>query len=85
MMLLLSDFLNLNGYNSLWDKYHDKSEVKKVAGLHGWIIENKKDFQIDLFQAQEYKALYHYKKAFKNNDWDTMLKMMFDYWNLEIV
>lgn len=83
MMLLWLDFLNLNGYASLWDKYHDTSEVKNVSGLHDWIVANKKDFQNFLFQNHYFKTLYLYKKAFKNNDWDTMHEIMLEFWEIE--
>ena len=61
----------------------DTSEVKNVSGLHDWIVANKKDFQNFLFQNHYFKTLYLYKKAFKNNDWDTMHEIMLEFWESE--
>lgn len=81
MMLMLLDFLYLDGYRSLYDKYHDKSGLTRAE--HDFCVIYRKQVESEMFRAFKFRKCLELKRAYKNNDWNTVYEILLEWMRLD--
>lgn len=77
-MLRVLDALNLDGYRSLWDKFHDEGrEVYRPERY--WVNENYRSVFGDMFHHLRFKKCLEMRRAKRNREYLTLYYMMQQY------
>lgn len=78
LMLKVLDALNLDGYRSLWDKFHDEGrEVYRPERY--WVNENYKVMFAFMFRHLQFKKCAEMRRAKRNGEYLTLYYMMQQY------
>lgn len=81
LMMKLLDVLYLDGYRSLWDKYHDNSGFTPAE--HRFCVENYHDVMSSMFKAFQFRRCGQLRKAYRANDWGTIYEMILEWTEAE--
>lgn len=77
LMLRLMNALYLDGYKSLWDKYHDPYREIYQKERH-WAYENYKEYFRRAFRAHDFTTCMILRKAKRQWDYITLYNIMVD-------
>lgn len=81
LMMKLLDVLYLDGYRSLWDKYHDRSGL--TSAEHDYCVDNYKSVLNDMFKHFQFRRCAELRRAYRNNDWSTIYEMILEWTQAE--
>lgn len=82
LMLKLLDALNLDGYSSLWDKFHDEGRDLYRSERY-WANENYKSVFADAFAHFQFKICLQMRAAKARNEYLTLYYIMQRYLDSE--
>lgn len=78
LMLRILDALNLDGYKSLWDKFHNEGrEVYRPERY--WVNENYKAVFGDMFRHMRFKKCLEMRRAKRTGEYLTLYYTMQGY------
>lgn len=83
MMKALLMILDLDGYTNLYNKFHDTSSLS--YGEHYWVSKVWRTVMYEMIRHIQIKKSWAIRKAWYNNDWDTMYEMILEWWQIEDV
>lgn len=81
IMMKLLDVLYLNGYRSLWDKYHDRSGL--TSAEHLLCVDKYREVMTSMFKACQFRRCGQLRKAYRDNDWGTIYEMILEWTEAE--
>ena len=79
LMLRVLDALNLDGYRSLWDKFHDEGRELYRPERY-WVNEGYKETFTHMFKHLQFKKCLEMRKAKRDGEYLTLYYMMQQYW-----
>ena len=83
MMKALLMILDLDGYTNLYNKFHDNSSLS--YGEHHWVSKVWRTVMYEMIKTIQIRKAWAIRKAWYNNDWDTMYEIILEWWQIEDV
>lgn len=81
MFRALLILLDLDGYRSLWCKYHDNSTL--TYGERKWASDVWRTVMWEMLREAQIRKAWSIRAAWLNNDWDTVFDMVVEWWKVE--
>ena len=73
--------LDLDGYRSLWCKFHDRSSLSYSE--HRWVSDNWTLTMWQMVKRVRLGKAWRLRAAWYHNDWDTMYEMLLEWHQIE--
>lgn len=81
MFRALLMILDLDGYRSLWCKYHDRSGL--TYGERKWTSDVWRTVMWEMLRKCQIRLAWNIRAAWYQNDWQTLFEMVLEWWQIE--